>query len=83
MKVLYFAWLRTKVGIAEEILTLPETVTTLYEFIDHLKERGGGYEEIFQDLNVVRVAIDQEYITGDASLENVTEVAFFPPVTGG
>ena len=83
MKVLYFAWLRTKVGIAEETLTLPETVTTLYGLIDHLKKRGGGYEEIFQDLDVVRVAIDQEYVTGDASLEHVMEVAFFPPVTGG
>ncbi len=83
MKILYFAWLRTKVGIAEETLTLPETVTSLYELIALLKERGGGYEEIFQDLDVVRVAIDQEYVTGDASLEKATEVAFFPPVTGG
>jgi len=83
MKILYFAWLRAKVGHAEETVSLPGDVTTLYQLITWLKKRGPAYEEIFTDLDVVRVAIDQEHITDDTSLEGVSEVAFFPPVTGG
>ncbi|MEH6401860.1 MAG: molybdopterin converting factor subunit 1 [Sneathiella sp.] len=83
MKILYFAWLRAKVGLSEETLVLPENVTSLYELITWLKKRGPAYEEIFSDLNVVRIAIDQEHITGDAPLAGVSEIAFFPPVTGG
>lgn len=83
MKILYFAWLRSKVGIAEESIMLPETVTTLYELIAWLKLRGPAYEEIFANLDVVRVAIDQEYVIGDTSLTGMSEIAFFPPVTGG
>lgn len=83
MKILYFAWLRSKVGVAEETLELSENITTLYELIAWMKTRGEAFEEIFADLNVVRVAIDQEYVTKDASLEGVSEIAFFPPVTGG
>lgn len=83
MKILYFAWLRSKLGTSEETISLPDHITTLFELITWLKSRGPAYEEVFADLNVVRVAIDQEHITGDAPLENVSEVAFFPPVTGG
>ncbi|MBL4740871.1 MAG: molybdopterin converting factor subunit 1 [Sneathiella sp.] len=83
MKILYFAWLRSKVGQSEETISLPDDVTTLYQLITWLKTRGPAYEEIFTDLNVVRVAIDQEHITGDTTLEGASEVAFFPPVTGG
>lgn len=83
MKILYFAWLRSKVGIAEETLELPEDITTLYQLIAHLKNRGGGYEEIFSDMQVVRIAIDQDYVTDDMPITGASEIAFFPPVTGG
>ncbi|GLQ06244.1 molybdopterin converting factor subunit 1 [Sneathiella chinensis] len=83
MKILYFAWLRSKLGISEEDVTLPGHVTTLYQLIDWLKSRNPAFEEIFQDLSVIRVAIDQEYVTEDIPLGNAREVAFFPPVTGG
>lgn len=83
MKILYFAWLRAKVGVAEETISLPEDVSTLYQLINWLKQRGPEYEEIFSDLDVVRVAIDQEYVTTDAPISGASEIAFFPPVTGG
>ena len=83
MKILYFAWLRAKVGLSEETLTLPEEITSLYKLIEWLKARGPAYEEIFSDLDVVRIAVDQEHVTGDVPLAGVSEVAFFPPVTGG
>ncbi len=83
MKILYFAWLRSKVGIAEETLELPESITSLYELIAWMKTRGEAFEEIFADLNVVRVAVDQEYVTKDVPLKGISEIAFFPPVTGG
>ncbi len=83
MKILYFAWLRSKLGVAEENLDLPDTVTSSHQLIQWLKTRGPAYEEVFADLDVVRIAIDQEYITEDTPLDGVQEIAFFPPVTGG
>lgn len=83
MKILYFAWLRTKLGISEEEPVLPASVTTLYGLVDFLKTRGENFSEVFADLSVVRIAVDQEYVTEDVPLSGVKEVAFFPPVTGG
>ncbi|MBT06970.1 MAG: molybdopterin converting factor subunit 1 [Rhodospirillaceae bacterium] len=83
MNVLYFAWLRTKIGIGEEMLELPEEVTTVSEFLDWLGQRGPAYRDALQDRSVVRVAVNQEYVTFDHVLAPDDEVALFPPVTGG
>lgn len=83
MKVLYFAWVREKVGSPLEDMVLPDSVTTVSGLIDNLKSRGGGYAEAFKDESVVRVAVNQEYVTTDHALSDNDEVAFFPPVTGG
>lgn len=83
MKLLYFAWLREKVGLAKEDATPPENVDTVRDLIDWLVGRGEGYGVAFADLSVVRVAVNQEYVTLDHVLETDDEVAFFPPVTGG
>ncbi|MBF0560782.1 MAG: molybdopterin converting factor subunit 1 [Alphaproteobacteria bacterium] len=83
MKLLYFAWLRTKTGIGEEDIQPPEGVTSVNELIAWLKTRGTGYAEAFADLALVRVAVNQEYVRSDAPLAPGDEVAFFPPVTGG
>ncbi|WP_169543045.1 molybdopterin converting factor subunit 1 [Sneathiella aquimaris] len=83
MKILYFAWLRSKLGMAEETITLPSDVTTLYQLVDHLKSRGPAFAEVFDDLDVIRIAVDQEYVTTDIPLADASEIAFFPPVTGG
>ncbi|MCW9032983.1 MAG: molybdopterin converting factor subunit 1 [Rhodospirillales bacterium] len=83
MKVLYFAWLRSKTGVAEELLTPPESVGTVQELIDWLIERGAGYADAFADLSLVRVAVNQEYVDFSHPVKVGDEVAMFPPVTGG
>ncbi len=83
MKILYFAWLRTKIGIAEEDVTPPAEVGDVAALIEWLKGRGDGYAEALGDLSVVRVAINQEYARLDHPVGPDDEVALFPPVTGG
>ncbi len=83
MKILYFAWIREKAGIAEEDVTLPSTVNTVGALVDWLKERGGGYGEAFADDAVVRAAVNQEHVGLDHPVADGDEVAFFPPITGG
>ncbi len=83
MKLLYFAWLREKTGVANEDASPPEHVITVADLIQWLVQRGGGYKTAFSDLSVVRVAVNQEYVALDHALAAGDEVAFFPPVTGG
>ena len=83
MKVLYFAWLRTKTGLAEETVSPPAEVITVGALIEWLKSRGPGHAAALADLNVVRIAVNQEYATLDAAVAADDEVALFPPVTGG
>ncbi len=83
MKLLYFAWLRTKTGIAEEEVTPPAEVTTVDELLGWLKSRGPGYAEALSDLQVVRVAVNQVYADPSHPVGPDDEVALFPPVTGG
>jgi molybdopterin synthase sulfur carrier subunit len=81
MRVLYFAWLRERIGLArEEIETGAATVADL---VDELRAREPRYEAAFADLGSIRVAIDQELADFAAPLAGAREVAFFPPVTGG
>lgn len=83
MKILYFAWLKSKVNIGEETISLPDGVTTVNHLINWLKTRSEGHANAFADLSVVRVAVNQEHVQLDAPLFGTEEVAFFPPVTGG
>ena len=83
MKLLYFASLRQKIGLPEEDVTPPNDVHDVKGLIAWLITRGPGYEAAFENMRVIRVAIDQEHADLDASLEHPQEVAFFPPVTGG
>ena len=83
MKLLYFAWLKAKTGIAEEEVSPPAAVTTVGELLDWLKGRGPGYAEALADLEVVRVAVNQVYAEPDHPVGPGDEVALFPPVTGG
>jgi molybdopterin synthase sulfur carrier subunit len=83
MKILYFAWLRQKVGTPEETVTPPAGTATVGALIDWLKSRGPGYEAAFADLDIVRIAVNQEYTDRDAAIAAGDEIAFFPPVTGG
>jgi len=83
VKLLYFAWVREKTGKAEEQLDLPASVTTVGELMDWLKERGPEYAEAFRRAEVIRAAIDRTHVRRGASIAGASEIAFFPPVTGG
>jgi len=79
--ILYFAWVRERIGTAKEsVETEAETVADL---VKELSERDPRYALTFSDLSSLRVAVDHELQDFDASLKNVQEVAFFPPMTGG
>lgn len=83
MKLLYFAWVRQKVGRGEEELRLPRGVTTIADLIASLRVRGDGYAEAFADPARLRAARNQEHVKFDAAIGEDDEIAFFPPVTGG
>jgi sulfur-carrier protein len=79
----YFAWVRERIGVAEEKLALPEGVATAGDAIKWLKARGEGYAAAFEREDIIRVAIDQAHAKHSASVKDAREIAFFPPVTGG
>jgi sulfur-carrier protein len=83
MRVLYFAWVKEKVGVTEEEIEPPEGVATVAELIDWLKARGPEFADAFAKSEVIRAAIDQIHVRHDAKIAGAREVAFFPPVTGG
>ncbi len=83
MKLLYFAWLKAKTGVAEEEVDPPTEVATVGDLLSWLKGRGPGYAEALADLQIVRVAVNQEYADPDHPVSAGDEVALFPPVTGG
>ena len=83
MKLLYFAWVRQKIGRGEEIVEVPREVCTIGELAAWLAKRGGGYAEAFADMKRVRAALNHEHVAFTAAIRAGDEVAFFPPVTGG
>lgn len=83
VKLLYFAWIREKVGRAEETVDIPGTVGDVAGLVAWLRERGEEYESAFADLQSVRAAVNQQHVKPEASIADAREIAFFPPVTGG
>lgn len=83
MRLLYFAWLRERIGRGSEEVELPASVVSVRGLIDWLKNRGPGYAHAFEDMSVVRVAVNQEFVSFDHPVRPGDEVAIFPPVTGG
>jgi sulfur-carrier protein len=81
--LLYFAWVRQKIGVAEESFALPDGVKTVADLAAHLRARGDGYAEALSDMNRVRAAVNREHVSLDAAVNDKDEIAFFPPVTGG
>ncbi len=79
--ILYFAWVRERVGLPRE--TLDTQAATVTELIAELSAREDRYALAFSDLKSLRVALDQKLSSFDAPLAGVREVAFFPPMTGG
>ena len=83
LKIVYFAWVRERVGKPEETLDLPDGVATVLDLVRFLKARGEEYEHAFENEAVVRAAIDHVHAKPGAALGDAREVAFFPPMTGG
>ncbi len=83
MKIVYFAWVRERVGKAEEDVTPPPHVATVAQLIEWLSARGEEYAYAFANPKIVRAALDRRHVKSDAMLAGAREVAFFPPMTGG
>ena len=81
MDVLYFAWLRERIGLPRE--TVSSEAATVMELVEELRAREDRYAAAFADVSALRVAVDQELAEFDAPLAGVREIAFFPPMTGG
>ena len=81
MKILYFAWVRERIGLPSE--ELENRSGTVRDLIEDLRAREERYAAAFVDLSALRVAVDQQLTDFDASIEGASEVAFFPPMTGG
>jgi molybdopterin synthase sulfur carrier subunit len=81
--ILYFAWLRERVGRSEEWLDLPDAVTNVAGLVAWLCESGENYRRAFAVPGVVRCAVNQAFAIPEAPINAGDEVAFFPPVTGG
>ena len=83
VKVLYFAWVRERVGKAQEDVDPPAGVATVGQLIAWLSAKGEHYAHAFENPKVIRAAIDRSHVRADARIEGAGEIAFFPPMTGG
>ena len=83
MRILYFAWLRARTGVAEEVVEPPPEVADVAGLLDWLATRSAGHKAALADRRVVRVAVNQDYPRPDAKVGPGDEIAIFPPVTGG
>lgn len=83
MRLLYFAWLREKVGTGEEEIALPAGVRDVGALMDHLAARSPGHAAGFANRRAIRAAVNQDFADPATPVNDADEVAFFPPVTGG
>ncbi|MET3722524.1 molybdopterin converting factor subunit 1 [Sphingomonas trueperi] len=83
ISMLYFAWVRERIGAGEEKIDPPEAVRNIADLIDWLSQQSDGHAAAFAEPAKLRAAIDQRFVPLDALLGNAREVAIFPPVTGG
>ncbi len=81
--ILYFAWVRERIGVEAERIELPAEAKTVADLAAWLITRGPGYGEAFADMGRIRAAVDQRFASMDAPVAGAREIAFFPPVTGG
>ncbi|MDG3577246.1 molybdopterin converting factor subunit 1 [Rhizobium sp. YJ-22] len=82
-RLVYFAWVRERIGKAEEDIVLPANVRTVSDLLSHLTSLGEEYEAALQFPEVIRVAIDQEHVEHDEPIAGACEIGLFPPMTGG
>jgi sulfur-carrier protein len=82
-RLVYFAWVREKIGKSEEEIALPADVITVGDLLNHLKTLGEEYEAALEHDRVIRVALDQEHAHHSDRISGVREIGIFPPMTGG
>ncbi len=82
-KLLYFSWIRERIGLEEETVDVPQTVESVRDLIEWLKTRDDGFAAAFEFPDIIRVALDQDHVEHDAPIGNAREIALFPPMTGG
>ncbi len=82
-KLVYFAWVRERIGKQEEDVSLPPDVVTVEDLLVWLKGRGDEYAHALRHAEVIRVAIDHEHVDHRQKLAGAGEIALFPPMTGG
>jgi molybdopterin synthase sulfur carrier subunit len=83
VKIRYFAWVRERVGKADEEFDVPASVVTVADLIVWLSGRGEEYAHAFANPKIIRAAIDKAHVRPDTTIKNAREIAFFPPMTGG
>jgi len=83
VKLLYFAWVRERIGKSDEVITPPADVATVGELMDWLAGRGEEYAHAFENRKVIRAAIDRNHVQPGTAIAGAREIAFFPPMTGG
>ncbi len=83
MKLVYFAWVRERIGRTDEELVPPASVATVGDLIGWLRGRGENYAHAFENAATIRAAVDRTYARHDAAIAGSREIAFFPPMTGG
>ena len=82
-RLVYFAWVREKIGKGEEELDLPSGVETVGDLLNHLKTLGEEYQAALEHDRVIRVALDHEHAEHDDRIAGMREIGIFPPMTGG
>jgi sulfur-carrier protein len=83
IKLVYFAWVRERVGKADEMVALPASITTVADLLAWQQTRGEEFEHAFTHADIIRVALDKKHAKYDAPIAGANEIAFFPPMTGG
>lgn len=83
VKLVYFAWVRERIGKPDESVDLPATVVTVTDLMEWLKARSEEYAYAFENGPLIRAAIDKTHVKHDAPVAGAREIAFFPPMTGG
>lgn len=81
--MVYFAWVRERLGVGEETAQLPRHLTCVADLAAWLRQRGGAWDAVFSDMARLRVAVDLTMADLDTPIVDASEIAFFPPVTGG
>jgi molybdopterin synthase sulfur carrier subunit len=83
VRILYFAWVRSRIGRSGETLAVPAEVNTVGALVEWLKARGPAYAAAFANGAVIRAAVNQRLAKPSDAIGPGDEVAFFPPLTGG